>query len=312
MLKILRSLKKILKWLLRFPADAFILSSKALPDRIDAHISSSLMDNPSIAAKFYPYQENRTSYVLLTPTNDDKRLCESELPIPPKKLWMCFEETAEEYLSSGREHVDKMMAITKASGFSFRQGNRILDFGCAAGRMTRWLKDFSKECEIWGVDIQADHIAWCQRHLSPPFRFATTTTLPHLPFEDHYFDFIYSGSVFTHISDLADAWLLELKRVLSPGGKLYITIHDKRSIDIILKFSPEHRLYWAKKLLLSFEEETHFMRTDFAMFTIARTPHGAQVFYDTDYFCQNWGRTFKILSVTQEAYLFQTAILLEK
>src|SRR4029450_4690447 len=135
MIQIWRSSKKVVKLLLWFPADALIASSKALPDRIDAHISSSLMDNPRIAAKFYPYQENRTSYVRLKPTIDDKRLYESALPIPPKELWMCFEETGEEYLSSGREHVDKMKTITRASDLSFRPGDRILDFGCAVGRM---------------------------------------------------------------------------------------------------------------------------------------------------------------------------------
>jgi len=44
---------------------------------------------------------------------------------------------------------------------------------------------------------------WCQQRMSPLFKFATTTSFPHLPFEDGYFDFVYAGSVFTHITDLA-------------------------------------------------------------------------------------------------------------
>ena len=48
--------------------------------------------------------------------------------------------------------------------------------------------------------------------------FATVTTAPHLPFADGYFDFAYCSSVFTHISDLADAWLLELRRIVRSGG----------------------------------------------------------------------------------------------
>jgi ubiquinone/menaquinone biosynthesis C-methylase UbiE len=67
---------------------------------------------------------------------------------------------------------------------------------------------------MWGVDINARHINWCQLNLRPPFSFATTTTAPQLPFEDGYFDLIYSGSVFTQLSDLADAWILELRRVV--------------------------------------------------------------------------------------------------
>jgi len=309
-------LKAFSKSLLRFPADAFIRSSRALPERIDIQLSkrigSYLMEYPGISGKYYPYQAECASYVLFKPTNDRRTPPESELPVPPSELWLCSEGTSEDYLSSGREHVDKMMSIVRPSGVSLQRGHRVLDFGCGTGRMLRWLRNEADECVIWGVDIQAQHIVWCQRHLSPPFRFATTTSLPHLPFEDGYFDFIYAGSVFTHIADLADAWLLELRRVLVPGGKLYITIQDKHSIDIILKFPPSHQLHWLRRLLLSFEEESDFMTSDFAMLTITRTPTGASVFYDADSFCEQLKHSFKILAVAEEAYWFQTAILLEK
>jgi ubiquinone/menaquinone biosynthesis C-methylase UbiE len=309
-------LKTFAKALLRFPADAFIRSSRALPERIDIQFSkrigSYLMEYAGISGKYYPYKDDRASHVLLKPTNNRRPPPESDFPVPPPRLWLCSEGTPEDYLSSGREHVEKMMSILRPSGVSLQPGHRILDFGCGTGRMLRWLRNKAGECIIWGVDIQAQHIAWCQGHLSPPFRFATTTSLPHLPFEDRYFDFIYAGSVFTHIADLADAWLLELRRVLVPGGKLYITIQDKHSIDIILKFPPNHHLYWLRRLLLSFQEESSFMNSDFAMLTITRAPTTASVFYDSDYFCEQLKHSFKILSVAEEAYWFQTAILLEK
>ena len=98
-----------------------------------------------------------------------------------------------------------------------------------------------------GVDINAKHINWCQLNLGPPFFFATTTTAPHLPFEDGYFDLIYSGSVFTHISDLADAWLLELRRIVRKGGYLYITIHDKRTVEVLLTVQGPSALYRVRR-----------------------------------------------------------------
>ena len=304
------------KALLRFPADAFIRSSQVLPERIEREFSKRmgtyLMEYAGISGKYYPYKDDRASYVLLKPSNNRGTHPDSEFPVPPPELWLCSEGTPEDYLSSGREHVDKMMSIVRSSGVSLQPDQRILDFGCGTGRMLRWLRNKAEECSIWGVDLQAQHIAWCQEHLSPPFRFATTTSLPHLPFEDGYFDFIYAGSVFTHIADLADAWLLELRRVLVPGGKLYITIQDKHSIDIILTFPSNHQLYWLRRLLLSFDEESDFMKSDFAVLTITRAPTTASVFYDTDYFCGQLKHAFKILSIAEEAYWFQTAILLEK
>jgi ubiquinone/menaquinone biosynthesis C-methylase UbiE len=96
--------------------------------------------------------------------------------------------------------------------------------------MIRHFAAEAREAEFWGADISAEHILWANRHLRPPFRFVTTTTLPHLPFADCYF-MIYAGSVFTHIADLAEAWLLEIRRVLAPGGRAYLTFHDSHTLN---------------------------------------------------------------------------------
>ena len=52
-------------------------------------------------------------------------------------------------------------------------------------------------------------------------------------FSDSYFDLIFTGSAFTHIDDLAEAWLLELRRLLSEKGRVYITIHDRHTIALL-------------------------------------------------------------------------------
>ena len=142
----------------------------------------------------------------------------------------------------------------------------------------------------------------------PPFRFATTTTFPHLPFEDRYFDFIYCGSLFTHISDLADAWLLELRRITRRHGRIYITLHDKHTIDYMRAKQPGHFLL---NMVDDFDKTWNITGRDYAMFVMARGP-SAQVFHDIDYIGRHWGRLFGILSVTQEAYNYQTAVLLER
>jgi hypothetical protein len=47
------------------------------------------------------------------------------------------------------------------------------------------------------------------------------------------------------------------------------------------------------------------------MFTMARGPE-SQVFYDIDYLHEHWGRILNVLSITPEAYGYQTAIVLGK
>src|SRR5438270_7265769 len=155
------------------------------------------MRSPYLSDKFYPYKADQDSYVLLKLRDQDHEY--GGFPIPPDHLrsYITCGETPKIFLNSGKEHFDIMQRILGKSDFLIDSASRILDFGCGAGRMIRWLGDSVERREVWGADIQAEHIIWCQQHLSPPFRFVTVTTAPHLPFEDRYFDLIYCGSVFT-------------------------------------------------------------------------------------------------------------------
>jgi len=130
------------------------------------------------------------------------------MPLPPQYLRLGYGAADELWLNGGKVDIDNMMTVVNSANFGLRKGNRVLDFGCGPGRMIRWFATLAEECEIWGIDISARHIVWCQENLNPPFNFTTVTTQPHLPFEDRYFDFIYCASVFTHIDDRADDWLL--------------------------------------------------------------------------------------------------------
>ena len=292
----------LLKRLLQLPADALIASSK----KLSLKVSESVMRDPHLADKFYPYKPYQRNYILLKSGGEGSGL---GLPTPPEELWMGYGPTAEVFLNSGRVDVDKMKKILDSVGFRIQAGHRVLDLGCASGRMIRWLNDFADQCEIWGVDISAEHIIWCQQYLSPPFNFAAVTTSPHLPFEDGHFDLIYCGSVFTHIADLADAWLLELKRIARPGGRLYVTVHDRHTADLIMNHPGKNDSL--RNLLLSYNKKENFSSRNFAMFTMFRGAE-SQVFYDIDFLRQHWGRFLKVLSITPEAYSYQTALVLEK
>ncbi|HAO11934.1 MAG TPA: methyltransferase type 11, partial [Planktothrix sp. UBA8407] len=188
--------------------------------------------------KYYPKSGQSPSYCLPKPTTLGKnpQTGKWQFPIPPKDLMLVFAENEEYYLNSGKTQVQIILSVLRECGYFLKTGSRILDFGCASGRILRELADLSDICEIWGTDISADCIAWCQQNMSPPFHFFVGTTMPHLPFEDRYFDLIYAGSVFTHIDDLADAWLLELRRILKPGGLAFITIQERYIFDKIKDF----------------------------------------------------------------------------
>jgi SAM-dependent methyltransferase len=227
------------------------LLPRKIKDFLKAEIVKFTTPLMAYSVTFLPFQRNNNAYIIHKITHEHR----SGLAIPPKWLWASHRKTIEEYLTSGKEHGYAMLSMLIEAGNSFEAGSRILDFGCAAGRITRWLENVSQQCEIWGTDISAEHIEWCKQHLSPPFHFLTTTTLPHLPFDDGYFNLIYAGSVFTHTDDLADAWFLELRRVLRPGGKLYITIHDRNTISIL----NNERDFWLSRYLYSHKAYQDFI-----------------------------------------------------
>jgi ubiquinone/menaquinone biosynthesis C-methylase UbiE len=205
-----------------------------------------------------------------------------------------------------------MTRILTADGFEFAAGQRIMELGCAAGRMLRWLVKESEHSELWGTDLSAEHILWCQQNLSPPFSFATTTAAPSLPFPDNYFDLIYAGSVFTHIGELTDAWLLELRRIIKQGGMLYITVHDQHTIQLLQNQLPDFLL---AKLLSECDATTKVTSTNFEVFYINSSPRGGQimqVFYDIDYLKNKLSQLYNLKSVNEEAYGYQTAVLLQK
>jgi SAM-dependent methyltransferase len=271
---------------------------------------TSASEFPPALIKYFPYPAPKGLYVLRKSNVNSGQYKNNTFPIPTGSLLDGY--TVEEWLKSGKENVDTMIRLLNSAKFSIQKRNRILDFGCSTGRMIRWLAGLAEEMEIWGVDINACHIVWCQENLIPPFNFATVTIEPHLPFKDEYFDLIYCGSVFTHIDDLAYAWLLELKRIMRPGGMAYVTVLDEHSADLIANHI-DRVPYWRglRDFLLSIDKNKELGKLNYYMYCVAPGGPDSQVFYDLDYLRQHWGRILKIISVTQEAYGGQTAIVME-
>ena len=269
-----------------------------------------ILGNPFVSGKLVPLaraetRNGRPYHVLTTDRWADPEIAEDSLPVPPFDLRAGWDEG---FLSYGDRDVSVMARILAEADTDLDSVARLLDFGCAAGRMLRFCPRYFQQAECWGVDLKAEHIEWCQRFLSPPFLFAATTSLPHLPFEDGVFDLVYCGSVFTHISDLADAWFLELRRVLRPGGHLYLTIHDEHTVEVLLRDYPERDLTQALRLL---DEETSVVASPYYSFSVNVEPR-ADVFYDCDLLTQRWGRFASLVSVTREAMDYQTALLFRK
>jgi ubiquinone/menaquinone biosynthesis C-methylase UbiE len=286
---------------------ATIMLSKLLPAAIKRAIKTHIRTIASGAPYLYVQSFPGENAYCIKPSKSTAKLPEGgRLPIPPKELWLGYASDAQDYITWGQRHVTDMIRALEKSGFSMGSAKRILEFGCAAGRMIRHLPEIALNAELWGVDRNAEHIRWCIENFTPAIHFATTTTAPHLPFEDRYFDLIFGGSVFTHIEDIQESWLLELGRILRPSGKLYITIQDEHTVSLqdtypdnpVAKFMKEQPTYRTNK-------------NDFNMIVVGRGD-ASNVFYNSRYFQFIIPPVFRWISLTTEAYGYQSAVILEK
>jgi SAM-dependent methyltransferase len=279
--------------------------------RVERHALSGrgVLSNRYLAGKLLPLDANKPYALLTRPLHSE--LAADGFPLPPPELWQRWAPSAESYLEGGRLNADAMFEMLRKTGASVPSIRRILDFGCAEGRMLRHLPS-DPERELWGVDINAERIAWCEQHLAPPFRFATTTTMPHLPFGEDHFDLIYAISVFTHIGELGDAWFLELLRILRPGGHIFLTVHDEHSVAVLLdRHRPAGEHTELVNLLLQFDHATHALSRDWVYFAVHADP-GAQVFYKRDDLVRKWSQFAEPRGTRPEAIGYQTALVFRK
>ncbi|MBX3363157.1 MAG: class I SAM-dependent methyltransferase [Phycisphaeraceae bacterium] len=195
----------------------------------------------------------------------------------------------------------------------------MLDFGCASGRVLRHFACQADGLEVWGCDISPSHVAWVRRHLPPSIKMFDNHALPSLPLEDNSFDLVYAFSVFSHLDEHELGWLLELRRILRPGGFAYLTTHTDHTWSIL---KPEHGVY--QGLLTRMEGSDPPIERSPEMFKSplpaervvfwakGATVYGRNVFHSTDYIRATWGRFFEISAIHREGAYYQDVILLRK
>jgi len=200
------------------------------------------------------------------------------------------------YLQSGNRDVELMISIIKDNGITIPQNAQCLDFGCGGGRMLRWLPSKIMQGTFWGCDTETKAITWAQNNLNSNLRLFTNLREPHLPFDDGTFDFIYAGSVFSHINDMAEFWMLELRRIIKvDSGLLYLTFQDENSLDVIKRQQTEAtRKYYNS--LFNKGNMAEFLTDSYKKIVIGKYDYSSQVFYRTEWLENLLKRFFPMLN----------------
>ena len=162
----------------------------------------------------------------------------SELPYPPFELANRVLALPSDDLD-GYIHYEVLGAETRTEllrllpGGTSLEGKRLLDFGCGAGRTMRHFLAEARAGEVVGADIDPRSVDWINANLAPPLRAVRCEVDPPLPLEPGSFDFAWAVSVFTHLSGNSAEWLLELHRLLRPGGLLMASYMGEWNSEVI-------------------------------------------------------------------------------
>jgi SAM-dependent methyltransferase len=192
----------------------------------------------------------------VAPTIDPPVVGPDGLPLPPAEL---------HFLVSGNPQLDAAAfwqighgCIGMVAAFMGKYGKRlddlgaILDFGCGCGRLIRHLRSLEK-AKVYGTDYNPRLVEWCRRNL-PFAQFSVNQLAPPLGYADSTFDLIYAFSVFTHLPEpLQRPWIVELTRVLKPGGHLLFTTHGAAVAQAYLP-DPDKDAFAAGRLVVLAEE----------------------------------------------------------
>ncbi len=104
---------------------------------------------------------------------------------------------------------------------------RVLDFGCGFGRVTRLLCACYGKDRVTASDLIEDAVTFQQEVLGC-LGFVSAKDPKDVAWPSKRFDLIYVGSLFTHLPTATfSAWLEALFGRLEPGGNLLFSVHDE-------------------------------------------------------------------------------------
>lgn len=134
--------------------------------------------------------------------------------------------------NSGMALLKQSLAFVESISSQYEQitgmplkGARILDYGCGWGRLIRLMYKLSSPRNIYGCDAWDVSLNLCKEN-NVRANLAICEEVPKsVPFENVTFDFIYSFSVFTHLSErTAKSVMSAMRKCISSEGLVAITV----------------------------------------------------------------------------------------
>jgi 2-polyprenyl-3-methyl-5-hydroxy-6-metoxy-1,4-benzoquinol methylase len=132
----------------------------------------------------------------------------------------------DDFYESGKDELDRLFKTLERNGIDHTRFQKCLDFGCGAGRISRWLSE--KIETIYAYDVSAHYLEMAQKYLSG--KGLSNVHFHHLTgFEDinHFpkVDLIYSVIVLQHNPPPVIYRTIErFMKALKPGGVAFFQV----------------------------------------------------------------------------------------
>ena len=232
-------------------------------------------------------------------------------PLPPSRLRArAGSPGASQFRDGGRQTADEIERVLASSGRTLGEFERVLDWGCGAGRvLTQLLERGAPGTIFHGCDVDAEAVAWALQH-HPSARFAVSGTLPPLPFEGVQFDLVYSISILTHLDEAQQlAWLAELARVTAPGGLTLLSVHGEHAFEQFrsgrvvsnTRQCAERMAVHGSLAAEGFIHEPYVRTAGNARDFPGVDPTFGLAFHSREYIDRTWGEHFEVVEVVPRA-----------
>jgi SAM-dependent methyltransferase len=216
------------------------------------------------------------------------------------------------YWASGLQ--DAKMLLEAANSMGIQKPHQYLDIGCASGRVTRHTALLVPAMKTLGCDINRWHVEWCNRYLTSSICTFQNFSVPILPIESNTVDIVSAFSVFTHIEALETAWLMEIKRILRPGGIAWVTVHTEGTLA---DMTPDWPLW---RPVMDFPDAGKLFDTEARTFPgdrlvlrwLSDRSYSSNIFYKEDYLRTTWSRIMSIKEIRRRCPSFQDVVLFQK
>lgn len=101
------------------------------------------------------------------------------------------------------------------------RGRRVLDAGCGSGALSAALRDGG--AAVTGIDASVGMLDLARERLGNAIELRVADLNDRLPFDDGEFDDVIASLVLHYLEDWTTA-LTEIRRVLTPSGRLFVSV----------------------------------------------------------------------------------------